>query len=293
MFNKDIIQAKKKLLKIEKLQKELENKAEYLRDKIHLYFDDKNIDTSQAESFIMRLFWENAYSNHYDGGYISNSRENVDLRFLYEKTFLEKLLKQFKSKRLKALDLGCGNGRYANFFADSFQNVLGIDLNKSIIDKNNQINLLKNLEFRSKDILDIDFCEKFDLIFVGGVFMYIHNDDDVKKTYDKLCSLLRDVNSMLVVRESVSLNGRFDYKSVNYIAYYRDIEFYKSLGECQIEENYGYCVGAGYLKKYFNVNKDAIENFRNDPLSIEAAAKRYISEHTCNIRNYFFTYRKV
>jgi len=288
-LNKKLITIKKKL---DKLDNSSSKKYKFLQDKIHLYFDSK-YDTSDAEKYIISTFWAKAYDNYLDGGYITNDIYISKVRFNYESKKLNKILRTHLNNNERALDIGCGNGRYTEEFAKIFDKVIGIDLSKKQIIKNEQKNKLSNVEYLNENFIDVDNnkLQKFDFIFVGDIFMYI-DANDVNKIFKSLLNLLKK-DGILIARESSMDIGFEDYGSKNYVAYYRNKEFYQNGifkdNFVKLYKNYGYSLY--HLDKYFSVNPDARIKIEKNPMKLKKVVKQFVPKELRT--SYFYLYKGI
>jgi len=286
-LNKELITIKKKL---DILDNSSSKKYKYLQDKLHIYFDS-SYDTNDAEKFIISSFWQKAYKNYKDGGYITNDKYISKVRFKYEKTILKNKINKFCENSNKALDIGCGNGRYTKEFAKIFDEVIGIDLSKKQIKKNQKENKLSNIKYLNENFIDADNDKlpKFDFIFVGDIFMYT-SDNNVKKVFKSLLNLLNQ-DGILIIRESSMDIGFENYKSRNYVAYYRNKEFYKNGifkdNFVKLYKNYGY--NLYHLDKYFNVNPDAKIKIEKNPKLLKKVVKQFVPKELRT--SYFYIYK--
>jgi cyclopropane fatty-acyl-phospholipid synthase-like methyltransferase len=99
-----------------------------------------------------RNYWNNYYSCH----------ANVH----YPTSFSEFCVNKYLNKKSTILELGCGNGRDAFFFAEHGHNVIGIDLSEVAIENNNKRSKEMNLDSLAKFVAS-DFTR--DLIKYGTV----------------------------------------------------------------------------------------------------------------------------
>jgi SAM-dependent methyltransferase len=105
------------------------------------------------------------------------------------------------------LDLGCGAGAWTAFFADRYAQVVGVEGSKEMAQAARQ---------RTKDNPNVEILEadiraglpegEFHLIFLGGLCMYL-NDDDVVDLLRRLKHRLRK-NGAIVLRESTVPHSR-------------------------------------------------------------------------------------
>lgn len=74
--------------------------------------------------------------------------------------------------KAKILDLGCGAGHDANFFANAGADVLGIDISKELIEEAGK--RYPNLNLEVGDFLELDFgISQFDAVWCAVVFHHI------------------------------------------------------------------------------------------------------------------------
>ncbi len=78
-------------------------------------------------------------------------------------------------KPLSLLDIGCGEGKNAVFFAKNGYKVSAFDITQSGIDKSKRLAKLHgvNVNFFRADILDFRLEREFDVLFCSGVLHYI------------------------------------------------------------------------------------------------------------------------
>ena len=200
------------------------------------------------QNSVVEAFWKDAYSELDDGGYISNNSKINGYRFLVEEEALKAFIEEYipKNRRGRALDIGCGNGRFTEVMADYFDSVDGIDIAGSIIEKNTLKNQYKNILYYNNDLEQFaqESSFTYDFIYVGGVLMYIL-DEKIEASYHLLDKLLNS-NGKLILRESVMTKERVDNISDSYVAYYRAKDFYAKEDFFKIltmKENLAYRVG--------------------------------------------------
>lgn len=73
------------------------------------------------------------------------------------------------------MDLGCGEGRNAVYFAKNNFIVTAIDISQKGLDKTKKLAIENNVILQTKigDIKTISFLEKYDIIFSSGTFHYL------------------------------------------------------------------------------------------------------------------------
>lgn len=104
------------------------------------------------------------------------------------------------------LDLGCGIGRWTVSFASKCRHVTAVDISQNAIDvgiKEAKKRNLTNITFMQGSLADYVDDKKYDVIFIGGVLIYI--DDKRLMTLSKnVCQMIKPAGK-LVLRETVSL----------------------------------------------------------------------------------------
>ena len=144
----------------------------------------------------------------------------------------------------KILDVGCGAGAWVEIFANRYDGVIGIERSQLMVEAaKSRVAHLSNAEIITgdgrKDLPD----GPFDMIFVGGLFMYL-SDSDAMELLDALKKRL-DTGGSIVLRESTVRTGVLVAKG-EYQAIYRSVDSYCQLFQeaeiaCQeVRQNSGY-----------------------------------------------------
>lgn len=281
-LNKELIDAKKRIEEIKTLQEELEKECTILKDKIHLYFDSSKFDTSDSEEYIINYFWQNAtYPSEF---YTSVLKQN------YTKMRLSQIVKEHVSNNFRALDVGCGNGLYTEHLASMFEKVVGLDLSLARIQKNIENNKFKNIVYLSENFITYttEKLGKFDLIFASDLGMYSQKKY-LNKTFKALLNLLTE-NGILLTRESTSIKGNRSSKSYNYVAYYRNKEYYKKgIYKDYFIKSYRDCsYNISQLNKYFSIYPNYKEEVENNPFLLNKIVKEFIDKDLGSSHYYIY-----
>ena len=144
----------------------------------------------------------------------------------------------------RVLDVGCGAGAWVEIFAERFSNVVGVERSPLMVEAaRNRVANTTNAQILNGDGRK-DLPEgPFELIFVGGLFMYLNDSDAVALLHslkDRLCS-----GGSIILRESTVRNGEVLAKG-EYQAIYRSVDLYHDLFQragiiCQeVRQNSGY-----------------------------------------------------
>ena len=102
-----------------------------------------------------------------------------------ESTFAKFTYKKILNKKVKLLDIGCGNGRDSYFFNKKGFQVTGIDISQKAIQKNS-MNKINNLSFEKFDIGKDKIKNKFDIIYCR---FFVHTVDELLE--NKLIELIK------------------------------------------------------------------------------------------------------
>jgi SAM-dependent methyltransferase len=144
----------------------------------------------------------------------------------------------------RVLDVGCGAGNWTALFAARYRRVVAIDQSMAMVaSARHQLAGANNVNFIFGDLRTALPAEQFELIFVGGVCMYL-NDDELETLLRSLCSRLTS-HGIVILRESTVRSGR-RVAHGEYQAIYRTVEDYRRLCEragARVEEvrlNRGY-----------------------------------------------------
>ena len=144
----------------------------------------------------------------------------------------------------RVLDVGCGAGAWVEIFANRYDSVIGVERSQLMVDAaRNRVSYLTNAQILSGDVRR-DLPEgPFDLIFAGGLFMYLNDSDAVS-----LLGSLKDrlsVEGSIVLRESGVRSGVLLVKG-EYQAVYRSVDLCRHLFEqwdiacLEVRQNLGY-----------------------------------------------------
>ena len=141
------------------------------------------------------------------------------------------------NRQWHVLDMGCGAGRWSFAFAGKSKFVTGIDNSPALLkiaETEAQRLSISNIKFVESSIVDFSCPERFDLIFVGGVLLYI-NDDELFRLKASFKDLLKP-NGKLVLLESISTKERVvktdsyeKHLQAPYSAIYRRADEYRVL----------------------------------------------------------------
>jgi len=89
------------------------------------------------------------------------------------------------------LDIACGHGRHADFFAQKGYDVVGVDISPSLVAHLNLTYGRTNLVFVQRGFIDIDYIELFDLVIILGNSLSLIPGRQVPGVLEKLCASLK------------------------------------------------------------------------------------------------------
>ncbi len=130
-----------------------------------------------------------------------------------EKAILPHIEPLLQNKTAKILDLGCGNGRWAEILAPHCQKYVGVDFSDSFIDTANQKKTHDHIEYHCLPAQNYKTDEKFDLIMIIGLITYM--DDQDVATLAQNCRRMLNNNGLLVLRNVVLKDETLNRKVYN------------------------------------------------------------------------------
>ena len=144
----------------------------------------------------------------------------------------------------RVLDLGCGAGSWLAVFANRYSAVVGLEQSSMMVEAaKERMRGLGNVEILEGDVRAELPDGPFDLIFLGGLCMYL-NDDDVTALLHSLSHRSSDTGA-IILRESTVPAGRSTAQG-EYQAVYRSAAAYQilfckaGLTASEVRRNYGY-----------------------------------------------------
>lgn len=102
--------------------------------------------------------------------------------------FIQKNIDKINNKKLKVLDIGCGNGNISNQLGELGHLVLGIDISEEAINVAKKKNKLINVEFKAISAEELTVNEKFDVIVCSEVIEHLNNPELIIQALKKLLS---------------------------------------------------------------------------------------------------------
>lgn len=189
-------------------------------------------DTANSLDYsIVNSYWKNADPSimgpyMMDGfGFPANAGR---FRFRAESVIVQQLIHDAKVDNTGAvLDLGSGVGYWAEYFALKFKKVVAVEASMPLFESMVQrCSSYDNLTPINGDVLSFEPEGRFSLIFLGGLLMYL-NENDAIALMKKLKPFLTP-EGIILCRESTVRNGTVTREG-DYQAVYRSVPTYLNL----------------------------------------------------------------
>ena len=164
-------------------------------------YNKENVQNRVNLSYKYSYFKDGLYSNHRLEKEIISTLKHIDLKEL--------------DKIENILDLGCGQGKWMNFFNIVFYgkaNIYGLDLSKYQIDElqtkfpNYHVECCSMTSLPYKD-------EKFNLITAFTSFMFLKTKNEIEKTFYESSRVLK-VGGYLLVEDVYKSDGHFSGRNL-------------------------------------------------------------------------------
>ena len=167
-------------------------------------------------------------------------------RFRAESVIVQQLIRNAKVDTTGAvLDLGSGVGYWAEYFARQFKKVVAVEASPPLYERLTQrCSSYDNFTPIHDDVMSFEPEGRFSLIFLGGLLMYL-NENDAIALLKKLKPFLAP-EGIILCRESVARNGTVTREG-DYQAVYRSVPTYVSLfNRCGLTMSQT-CLNAPYI----------------------------------------------
>lgn len=155
--------------------------------------------------------WNQRYRNFENSVHSSGracSPNCAHLRHLQEKRRIFKAIPINKS--MVVLDIGAGGGRWSTEFSKKVRKVYAIEPSDSFKILQANTSLCKNIECDHVDFYRFHSEQKYDIILISGLLMYILDNSRCEMFLNKASTMLRNCG-YLVLREPVSRSTIYKY----------------------------------------------------------------------------------
>ncbi len=148
-------------------------------------------------------------------------------RFQAERQIVERLVQGINHNCM--LDLGCGIGCWAEYFAHHFSKVIAVEASKPLYDvMAQQCASLTNVTPTHGDVLSFEPEEPYSMVFLGGMLMYL-NESDVIALLRKLIPFI-EPGGVILCRETTVRQGTV-IRDGTYQVAYRSVQTYTDIFE--------------------------------------------------------------
>ncbi len=177
-------------------------------------------------------------------------------RFHGESRIVSRLIRELDSNGT-VLDLGCGVGYWAEYFAGRFAKVVAVEASLPLYEATRRrCTPYPNVAAIHGDVLAFEPEDHYELVFLGGMLMYL-NESDVISLLRKLVPFLNS-GGIILCRETTVRSGTVTRQG-EYQAVYRCVSMYRELFQqcglsvAHVERNVPYVLmqmGCELVKKW-------------------------------------------
>jgi SAM-dependent methyltransferase len=154
-----------------------------------------------------------------------NSQEIKKLNKVDKKEKLAKILLKNIPSGSKVLEAGCGLGRWVVFLNGNDYDAIGVDFEKSAIEK--IIKIYSGMDFRAMDVKNLDFPSSvFDAYVSFGVME--HSEEGPERILSEARRVLKDNGTMILTVPFANLLSRILHRNENEDGYFYEYMFTKS-----------------------------------------------------------------
>ena len=217
--------------------------------------------------------------------YLDNTPEVAIERDRVEKEKLKSVVDIASGTRV--LDVGCGIARWGEFFLKKGAYYVGVDATEGMINiAERGLSCYQTKKLIVGDIQRLNSLlnannegQKFDIVFVNGVFMYL-NDDDCLEVMKQISSCV-NFNGKVIINESMAEEERLTLNnfysedlSQSYSAIYRTVSEYRACMDLAfsdkfvLEEFFVWNFEDGIQKKRKNVTLEHMAIWKNECHSV-------------------------
>ena len=151
-----------------------------------------------------------------------------DFRFRAESRIVRRLTRNLDPNGV-ALDLGSGIGYWAEQFAHDFSRVVAVEGSRALYQAlKERCAEYPNVRSVLDNVLSFEFDGKYDLVFLGGLLMYL-DESDVIALWQRLAPCLGP-GGIILCRES-TVRGETVTREGDYPVVYRSVSVYRDLFE--------------------------------------------------------------
>ena len=178
---------------------------------VRLYDEIEDINSDKVKDFFNNRATKDVESDL--SIVLFQDKENSERRNREENQLvLEKI--DFSNK--KVLEIGCGIGRWAEFFHGKCASYLGPDYSENLIDIAKKSHDFEDCQFQVMSAFDIKIDElliepPFDVILISQVLMYI-NDEDLSVLIDEIKGVIAEEKQVFITEPISCMDSRLTLK---------------------------------------------------------------------------------
>jgi SAM-dependent methyltransferase len=147
-------------------------------------------------------------------------------RFRHEKELVAQAIESLPST-CSVLDLGSGVGFWTEYFSHRFAHVVSVEASPVLYSSlSHRCSRCPNVTTINGDVLSFEPREKFGLVFLGGLLMYL-NEHDARVLLERLAPNL-EADARILCRESTVRSGTKTLQG-EYQVVYRSVETYRRI----------------------------------------------------------------
>ncbi len=204
-------------------------------------------NTQQIDDATVERYWEGSGGNATAMSMMAHEHNlpasSVAYRLKWETNSLHGWMSAVPASG-RVLDVGCGAGAWVEIFAHRYESVIGVERSGLMVEAaKERVAHLPNAQVLQGDVREALPPGPFDLIFLGGMCMYLNNADVVTLVAELKNRLAED--GLVILRESTVRKGVYVPQG-DYQAIYRNVGLCRQLfqeGGLRVKEvrrNYGY-----------------------------------------------------
>lgn len=198
-----------------------------------LYGENEDINSDKVKNFFNNRAKKDVESDL--SIVLFQDKENSERRNREENELVAEKI-DFSSKKI--LEIGCGIGRWANFFHGKCKSYLGLDYSENLINIAKNSHDFDDCKFQVMSAFDIIINDlliepPFDILLISQVLMYI-NDEDLSVLIDEVNGIMGDDKQIFITEPISCMESRLTLKDfyseeleTDYNAIYRTENEYK------------------------------------------------------------------
>lgn len=191
------------------------------------------------------------------------------------------LVDKYVRKNQKILDIGCGNGRLFMILKDKNINYLGIDNCQELLDlAKEEFKNYKDTEFKQEDLLNINYKERFDLVFLVAVLQHVPTKELRIKALKNIKRALKPGGYFIMLNWNL-----FQKDKIKYVKKYNNLRL---KGEIDLGKHDTLIPWKEFGKSYQKKSEDSKEILRYYHAFTEEEVKDLLKEVGLEIKDIYY-----